>query len=258
MQLKQWALEIINSPSRTVEERVFAANCLEKITPLTDTEEMNQALRYVFALIGLRGEHFPDPLETQVLVNFIRSNYTEYTLEEVKLAFTFLVVGRLEFKNSDDAKHFQKFSPEYFGRIMKAYDRYSAEMIASAKRMLNSKDLLEASKPLTEEERIVRGKNEFDFLVRFWKENEALPLCPLGWNEIHAHCESSGLIRDTKSKKEKYFLKVKKELIKETEAKKAAGNLVTIASELKRIERGDIKFECRKRRVIDYLKTLTK
>lgn len=74
-------------------------------------------LRYAMVLVGLRGNNMPSEEEKFVLLNFIRSNFGNQTPEEIKLAFEWAVAGKLGI----DAKCYENFSCEYFGRIMKAY-----------------------------------------------------------------------------------------------------------------------------------------
>jgi hypothetical protein len=74
-------------------------------------------------LVGLRGNNMPTEEEKFVLLNFIRSNFGNQTPEEIKLAFDWAVSGKLNV----DAKCYENFSCEYFGRIMKAYIDYARQ-----------------------------------------------------------------------------------------------------------------------------------
>ena len=74
-------------------------------------------------LVGLRGNNMPTEEEKFVLINFIRSNFGNQTPEEIKLAFELAVSGKLGI----DAKCYENFSCEYFGRIMKAYIDYARQ-----------------------------------------------------------------------------------------------------------------------------------
>jgi hypothetical protein len=74
-------------------------------------------------LVGLRGNNMPSEEEKFVLLNFIRSNFGNQTPEEIKLAFEWAVSGKLNI----DAKCYENFSCEYFGRIMKAYIDYARQ-----------------------------------------------------------------------------------------------------------------------------------
>jgi hypothetical protein len=90
---------------------------------LRHEEDIKQVLRYAMVLVGLRGNNMPSEEEKFVLLNFIRSNFGNQTPEEIKLAFEWAVSGKLNI----DAKCYENFSCEYFGRIMKAYIDYARQ-----------------------------------------------------------------------------------------------------------------------------------
>jgi hypothetical protein len=90
---------------------------------LRNEEDIKQVLRYAMVLVGLRGNNMPTEEEKFVLLNFIRSNFGNQTPEEIKLAFDWAVSGKLGI----DAKCYENFSCEYFGRIMKAYIDYARQ-----------------------------------------------------------------------------------------------------------------------------------
>ena len=86
-------------------------------------EDLKQVLRYSMVLVGLRGNNMPTEEEKFVLINFIKTNFGNLTPEEIKLAFEWAVSGKLGI----DAKCYENFSCEYFGRIAKAYIDYSRQ-----------------------------------------------------------------------------------------------------------------------------------
>jgi hypothetical protein len=86
-------------------------------------EDLKQVLRYSMILVGLRANNMPNDEEKFVLLNFIRSNFGNLTPEEIKLGFELAVAGKLNI----DAKCYENFSCEYFGRIMNAYMVYSMD-----------------------------------------------------------------------------------------------------------------------------------
>jgi hypothetical protein len=81
-------------------------------------------------LVGLRGQNMPSDEEKFVLLNFIRTNFGNLTPEEIRLAFELAMAGKF----SIDAKCYENFSCEYFGRIMKAYIEYSRQETKSVKK----------------------------------------------------------------------------------------------------------------------------
>jgi hypothetical protein len=90
---------------------------------LRNEEDLKQVLRYAMVLVGLRGNNMPTEEEKFVLLNFIRSNFGNQTPEEIKLAFELAISGKFAI----DAKCYENFSCEYFGRIMKAYIDYARQ-----------------------------------------------------------------------------------------------------------------------------------
>ncbi len=90
---------------------------------ITDEKELKQVLRYSMLLVGLRANNMPTEEESFVLINFIKSNFGNVTLAEIKLAFDMAVAGKLGI----DAKCYENFSCEFFGRIMARYLEFSAQ-----------------------------------------------------------------------------------------------------------------------------------
>ena len=100
-------------------------------------EDIKEVLRYSMLLVGLRGNNLPTEEEKFVLTNFVKSNFGNQTPEEIKIAFEMAVAGKLQI----DAKCYENFSCEYFGRIMNAYLDYARQEI---------KNLPKAIEPLKE------------------------------------------------------------------------------------------------------------
>jgi hypothetical protein len=124
---------------------IFQARSTQTLR-LRHEEDIKQVLRYVMVLVGLRGQNLPSEEERFMLLNFIRSNFGNQTPEEIKLAFEWAVAGRLNI----DAKCYENFSCEYFGRIMKAYIDMATEETRSVKKEPD----IELPPPSDEEQRI--------------------------------------------------------------------------------------------------------
>jgi hypothetical protein len=103
-------------------EKIMIAQGYQSLRTRHD-EDLKQALRYSMILVGLRANNMPNDEEKFVLLNFIRSNFGNLTPEEIKLGFELAVAGKLNI----DAKCYENFSCEYFGRIINAYMVYSTE-----------------------------------------------------------------------------------------------------------------------------------
>ena len=112
-----------------------------KIHLATD-EEIKKALAYCFAITGLPESSIPQGLTRSLLIEFIKSNYKFYAVEEIKTAFTMAVKGELNITSKNGnveriAKHYNNFSPEYFASIMTEYRTHREK--ASLNLMLASK-----------------------------------------------------------------------------------------------------------------------
>ena len=90
---------------------------------LSDENDLKQVLRYSMLLVGLRANNMPTEEEKFVLINFIKTNFANVTIAQIKLAFDMAVAGKLQV----DAKCYENFSCEFFGRIMAKYLQFSAE-----------------------------------------------------------------------------------------------------------------------------------
>jgi hypothetical protein len=76
-------------------------------------------------LVGIKAVNLPSQIEFDFLKKFIVDNFGGHTCEEIKLAFNMAVSGKLEV----DAKAYENFSCEYFGRIMTAYRQWAKNEI---------------------------------------------------------------------------------------------------------------------------------
>lgn len=90
-----------------------------KSAPVSDLQAI---LRRCMLLVGIRAANIPNAEETAVLLQFIYKKFAGLTLAEIQLAFEKAVAGELDC----DAKCYENFSPEYFGRIMTAYKEWAS------------------------------------------------------------------------------------------------------------------------------------
>lgn len=100
-------------------KQVEAAFSGVRLNQLPDSQigDIRKLLLQLFLLTGLRNENFPDPIQTDVLINFLREDLGNYTLEEISIAFKLAIKNELEI----DSNHYQAFSASYIARIMSAY-----------------------------------------------------------------------------------------------------------------------------------------
>lgn len=83
---------------------------------------------YIYTLIGLRGENYPKGLEKEFIHTYIRENYGGHTADEIRLAFTMAIQGKL-FIDSRDVKCYEHFNVAYFSSILEAYREWAREEI---------------------------------------------------------------------------------------------------------------------------------
>lgn len=95
---------------------------------LSHDADLKTMLKYVMMKTGLRHNNIPDDIETQVLLDHIKKNYGNNTLDEIRLAFDMAINEDLDI-NPDDIKHYENFSCAYFSRIMNAYVSWAANEI---------------------------------------------------------------------------------------------------------------------------------
>lgn len=95
---------------------------------LQDIEEelLKQALRYVFMVVGIRGQNVPTGVEKEFLHKYIRTHYGGHTASEIRQAFDMAAQGLLNI-DSRDVKCYENFSVMYFATIMRAYRVWAAE-----------------------------------------------------------------------------------------------------------------------------------
>ncbi len=95
-----------------------------KIRELKNTVPLKEGLAYCFKLTGLKT--FPDKLETQILIDFIIGAYGGLCAPELQLAFKLACSKKFEVETN----HYQNFSAEYLGRVLKAYSDYRGKELA--------------------------------------------------------------------------------------------------------------------------------
>ena len=123
-------------------------------------EDLNKAFVFCFALIGLTEEQYPKGLRRSFLTEFVRDNYKFYSVEEIKTAFLMLVKGEYLDKSP---KHYNNFSPEYFGSVMVCYKSHREKAQLFLSLASNSKPIEKPYEPNTIEK--IKIQQDFDKTV---------------------------------------------------------------------------------------------
>ena len=81
--------------------------------------------------VGLRSQNWPNDLEKLVLFEHIVTNYGGNRLNEINLAFDFLLRGELADGDGEvvEANCYENFSCLYFSKVMNAYRHWSKQEI---------------------------------------------------------------------------------------------------------------------------------
>lgn len=108
--------------SATIDEQRLALAVQEPKLADVSEDDLKNVMRYLFMLVGIRGQNIPQGDEKEFLHQFIRKFYGTHTAAEVRLAFDLAITGKLEC----DSKTYENFSTEYFARVMNAFRKWSA------------------------------------------------------------------------------------------------------------------------------------
>jgi hypothetical protein len=116
-----------STPSQiTDNDQRFALAIREPKLKDIDEEELKKAMRYVFMVVGIRGQNIPTGVEKEFLHQYIRTHFGGHTASEIRQAFDMAVQGLLDI-DSRDVKCYENFSVMYFSTIMRAYRIWAAE-----------------------------------------------------------------------------------------------------------------------------------
>lgn len=158
---------IASQPSRITEpEQTFALAIAEKKLRDVDEEELKKALRYVFMVVGIRGQNIPTGVEKEFLHAYIVKHFGGHTPAEIRQAFDMAVQGQLDL-DPRDVKCYENFSVMYFSTIMRAYRIWAVEQAHRLDRQAEPP-------PMTDEQKAQIDREYLDYLawVAFQRQRE--------------------------------------------------------------------------------------
>jgi hypothetical protein len=112
----------------TIEEQQLQVAISEKKIRDCIEEEVKQALRYIYMVIGLKGQDYPTGEEKALLHAFIFKNYGGHTPGELRLAFDLAIQQQLNLK-PENVVCYGNFSIAYLCMIMEAYRAWARERV---------------------------------------------------------------------------------------------------------------------------------
>tara|TARA_R110000803_G_scaffold209612_2_gene279607 strand:+ start:2906 stop:3571 length:666 start_codon:yes stop_codon:yes gene_type:complete len=95
----------------------------QKIKNITDTNEIANLVNYLNVLLNVKKENQLNDIEQSVLNGVIISQFSNYTVNELKNAFRLAVANKL------GVEMFNKLDSLVFGKVLKAYAKHKSTII---------------------------------------------------------------------------------------------------------------------------------
>ena len=149
---KENSLTLMDTTSLTLlpmEQEIMTAFSGDRVRNVNQIM-LHQNLIYIMQLVGINV--MPDKVKLALLEDWIRSQYGNYTINEIKVAFKQMVAN-------DFIDHYQNFSPAYFSQVMDRYKKKANEV-----RKMMPQERVEAIPHLTDLEIIDYSYQEYKLL----------------------------------------------------------------------------------------------
>lgn len=200
-------------------------------------DEIIQSLLYCIELIGFNPDNITSE-SLQFIANYIRDNFRFIDFNEIKEGFEHGVKGSLDI----NLQHYQSFNALYVSNVVQSYRRFKAKNNAAPKKLIEL--------PSPKEDPAIH----FNFIKLYLKKTKETPMIA-NWNEAYKYAEESKIIEIPIAKKHLIRLEVIDELKREKQQLKAKRlNFKDIDETLN--SESLMRYECRKKALIDYFKNL--
>jgi hypothetical protein len=166
------------TPFETSDKNLELKNAIKSgltIRKIQDDEPIKQSLRFVFLLIGLKGDQIPEEVEKAVLLKFIRENFANLNPEEIRIAFELALKGEFEV----DLNHFGSFSSMYLSRVLKAYQNHRSKIVLELEKERQREERESPKQPSEEELKQIQLEFDQNFVQKIfdiWKTKKILDL----------------------------------------------------------------------------------
>ena len=206
-----------DAPELTV---ITAASAMKirTLPPNHQDDRLTSCLQYVFRLIGLK--KLPNETDTVVLKEFILTEWSHVTIEEIAMAFRMYAKQELD----DCPESFQNFNTVYFSRIMQSYIRFRVKefKLHNALNPARPKE-----KEATDEEKLEKKKEYCkNCLIESYKKSE--PIFNGAW--MFKSLEKIGVIKLTSDQKDGVLKRAQEVYANQLKAKNTRENAKTIKS----------------------------
>lgn len=209
--------------------------------------ELFDSLGKIFIYLGMRGQNLPDKYEITIFADYIRENLTEFTIDEIELAFKMYIANKLDFR----VPTFQNFTINFLENVMQSYKRLRMTIPRPTPAALPEKT------PPTKEEQDIIAKNAC--LKRFEEYKDHFDVWDFGSACFH-YLKKRGLIKLTKEQAEIIMEQARRRLIHEAQkeiGKKVASDIMVVVENLKNGTHEDrVRAEARKLSLMNYFDEL--
>lgn len=220
---------------------------LAKPIPAAADEEIKQALRYCFGLIGIKGENLPDEGEKAILLDYMRRNFNRFTVEDIRTAFTLYVQKVLDFSEPP----YQNFSVLFLENVLQSYRRLQVTI----PKLNHTSALPEQTKPTKFEQDII-ARNAC--LKRFQEYKDHFDVWDFG-GACFKYIYRQGLIQISKEEADRIKEQAARQLIAEAQKDLLKKRPSEIAAVVEAIQAGNdeqIKIRAMKISLMNYFDQL--
>lgn len=171
---------LTENKGKSLSNWIVSASKMKKVSGCTETE-IRKMIAYVMIMVGFKDK--PEEAEALVLIDFIQSRLSRFSIEEFKVAYTLFVEGKLDI----DREHYNSFSTIYLGRVMESYSRYRFSHLKNHEKAIEEEQ--DEPKALTNDdienliiesfERFLTKKDIYDFGAVQYRYLERLGLIDL-------------------------------------------------------------------------------
>lgn len=239
--------QLTNSLSSN-EQRVIMSHRSNKKIREYDHGDFNELTKRLYAISkGLGVRTTPSVESTTLTLETLKNQFGDFSMQEIAISFELAFGGKLDV----DVTNYDSFNVIYLTNILNAYRPYRAKIIKrDADLKLNQEK--ENQMKVIDEPVENKEKRLCESLIKIVEQEGKLPLA-WDWEPVFFHLERIGELNDTSAQKEKFKAKVMKSLADQAkiEDKESLRNMINDTLS----KPNSLKYECRKRRVQEYLKT---
>ena len=192
--------------------------------------------------VGINGSM--DDLTINLLLDFVKKYYSNLQINQYAEAFELYAAQKLDFKE----KPYNNFSTIFVGLILNSYKEYLRKANLKPKAYIPPSQQIENKVNVAEE-----MEKAYNFIEKVYKEKGEFPIIA-NWSDAFIYAEVKGLIKLSVNDKQNLKIQVLS-IIKSRQLQKRLDT--GIKGNSNEFEDGNLKVQCRKRSLINYLQSKT-